>query len=66
MVRAIGAVILGEAVELSEVCAEMILANGKVGISVMMELFRAVLDAWQTGVLVLRFKEKGDMRNRNA
>ena len=46
----------------SKVCPKMISANGKVGISVMMELCQRVLDGkrmpddWQTSVLVLIFK----------
>ena len=56
----------------SEVCAEMISASGEVGVSVMVELCQRVLDEkerpdeWQTSVLLLIFKGKGDVRNLNT
>ena len=56
----------------SEVCAEMISASGKVGVSVMVDLCQRVLDGkempdeWQTNVLVPIFKRKGDVRNCNT
>ena len=46
----------------SEVCTEMILASGEVGVSVMLELSKRVLDGkgmqdeWQTSVLIPIFK----------
>ena len=50
----------------------MISASGKAGVSVMVELRQRVLygkgmpDEWQTSVLVLIFKGKGDVRNCNT
>ena len=59
----------GKAAGLPKVCAEMISANGEVGVSVMVELCQRVLDGkgmpdeWQTSVLVTIFKVKGDVRS---
>ena len=62
----------GKAAGPSEVCAEIIFASGKVGVSVTVELCQRVLDGkgmpdeWQTSVLVPIFKGKGDVRNCNT
>ena len=62
----------GKAAGPSEVCAEMISANGEVGVSVMMELCQRVLDGkrmpdeWQTSVLIRILKGKGDVTRCNS
>ena len=62
----------GKAARPSEECAEMITANGEVGVSVMVKLCQCVLDEkgipdeWQTSVLVPIFKGKGDVRSCNT
>ena len=54
----------GKATETSEVSVEMIVASGKVGFKVMMELGQRVLngrglpDEWKTSVIVPIFKGK--------
>ena len=51
----------------SEVSVEMIVASGKIGVKVKMELCQRVLDAremhdkWKTSVIVTIFKGKGDV-----
>ena len=51
----------------SEVSVEMIVASGKIGVKVMMELCQRVLDdrgmpdEWKTSVIVPIFKGKGDV-----
>ena len=63
---------LGKASALSEVSIEIINANGKVGIDVMMKLCQRVLDGkrmveeWKTSVIVLIYKGKGDVTNCSA
>ena len=62
----------GKAAESSEVCGGMISVSGEVGVNGMVELCQRVLDGkgvsdeWQTSMLVLIFKEKGDVRNCNT
>ena len=57
----------GKATVPSEVSVEMIVANGKIGVKVMMKLCQRVLDGrgmpdeWKTSVVVLIFKGKGDV-----
>ena len=61
----------GKAAGPSKVCAEIIIASGEIGVSVMLKLCQRVLDGkgrrdeWQTSVLVPIFKEKGYVRNCN-
>ena len=69
MAIAIKSMIPGKTDGPSEVWAEMISASGEVGIGVMMELYKHMLDGkempgeWQTNVLVSIFKGKKDVRN---
>ena len=56
----------GKATGPSEVSVEMIVASGKIGVKVMMELCQRVLDGrgmpdWKTSVIVPIFKGKGDV-----
>ena len=57
----------GKAAGPSDICTEMIMASGEIGIGVMMELCQGVLDGrgmpdeWALSVLVPIFKEKGDV-----
>ena len=57
----------GKATGPSEVSMEMIVANGEIGVTVMMELCQRVLDGrgkpdeWKTSVIVPIFKGKGDV-----
>ena len=57
----------GKATVPSEVSVEMIVANGKIGVKVMMKLCQRVLDGrgmpdeWKTSVVLLIFKGKGDV-----
>ena len=58
---------LGKATGPSEVSVEKILASGEIGVKVIMELCQRELDGrgmpdeWKTSVIVLIFKEKGDV-----
>ena len=69
MAKAIKVMEPGKAAGPYEVCAEMISASGKIGVSVMVELCQRVFDGkgmpdqWQTSVLVPIFKGKGDVRS---
>ena len=57
----------GKATGTFEVSVEMIVANGKIAVKVMMELCHRVLDGrgmpaeWKTSVIVSIFKGKGDV-----
>ena len=63
---------LGKVSRLSEVSLEMINANGKVGIDMMIKLCQTVLDVkempedWKTSVMVPVYKRNGDMTNYGA
>ena len=63
---------LGKASGLSEVSMEMINANGKVGIDMIMKLCQRVIDGkrmledWNTSVMVPIYKGKGDVTNYSA
>ena len=57
----------GKATEPSEVCVELIVASGEIGVKVMMEPCHRVLDGrgmpdeWKTSVILTIFKEMGDV-----
>ena len=67
IVEAIQSMKSGKATGTSEVSVEMIVASGKIGVKVMMELCQRVLDGrgmpdeWKTSVIVPIFKGKGDV-----
>ena len=56
----------------SKVSMEMIVASGKIGVKVMMELCQRVLDGrgipneWKTSVIVPIFNGKGDVMSRGS
>ena len=63
IVEAIQRMKSGKAIGPFEVDVEMIVANGEIGVKVMMELCQRVLDSrgmpWKTSVIVPIFKSKG-------
>ena len=67
IVEAIQRMKSGKATGPSEVSEEMIVASGKIGMKVMMELWQCVLDGrgmpdeWKTSVIEPIFKGKGDV-----
>ena len=67
IVEAIQSMKSGKATGTSEVSVEMIVASGKIGVKVMMELCQRVLDGigmpdeWKTSVIVPIFKGKSDV-----
>ena len=63
---------LGKAPRPSEVSVEMIVASGKIGVEVMMELSQRVLDGrgmsdkWKTSVIAPIFKGKSDVMSSGS